>query len=75
MSVRRTLKSENKTVHQKVVEWLWDCKIHSRASFLLILQFIYIDTDSKMVTLSEMLILLNKRGKKSCQKIYLAFVS
>ena len=58
IAVKRVTKVKTKTVKQMVVEWLWTCRIRSRASFLMILQFINVGTDVKMMVLKEMLRLL-----------------
>ena len=55
---------KKKTVKQRVVEWLWTCRIRSRASFLMILQFINIGPDAKMTILKEMLSMMRKLGDK-----------
>ena len=62
--VRRAAKVKAKTVKQTVVEWLWTSKIRSRASFLTILQFINVGTDTKMMILKEMLSMMRKLGEK-----------
>ena len=62
--VRRAAKVKAKTVKQMVVEWLWTSRIRSRASFLTILQFINVGTDTKMMILKEMLSMMRKLGEK-----------
>ena len=49
-------------VPRLIVEWLWATKLKSRNSFLLILQFIDLDTDVSLHVLQRMLALLNHRG-------------
>ena len=58
IAVKRTAKANVKTVKYRIVEWLWNIKIRSRASFLMILQFINVGPDAKMRILKEMLSLL-----------------